>query len=50
MKECTPASLSLYFTFLACVNKFIYRSGTEEEYEERDQLLTEHATLQDEKV
>ena len=29
---------------------FIYRSGTEEEYEERDQLLTEHATLQDEKV
>ena len=42
--------MSLYFTFLACVNKFIYRSGSEEEYEERDQLLTEHATLQDEKV
>ena len=43
MKQCTTytsnyASLSLYFTFQACVNKFIYRSGTEEEYEERYQL------------
>ena len=51
MKQCkTHTSNICPYISRFCVNKFIYRSGTEEENEGRDQLLTELATLQDEKV